>query len=84
MILIGYIDSDFQSNKDSHKSTYKLVFTVSGGATVWRSIKQLCITESTMKAKYVTTCEVAKEVVWLWKFLADLKIIPDMDKSLTL
>lgn len=37
-----------------------------------------------MKTKYIATCEVAKEVVWLRKFFIDLEIVPDMNKSLTL
>ena len=28
-----------------------------------------------MEAEYVTTCEVAKEVVWLKKFLSDLGVM---------
>ncbi|KAA0043178.1 gag/pol protein [Cucumis melo var. makuwa] len=61
LILTGYTDSDFQSNKDARKSTSGSVFTMNGGAVVWRSIKQLCIPDSTMEAEYVATCEVAKE-----------------------
>ena len=37
--LIGYIDSDFQSYKDSRKSTSGSVFTLCGGAVIWRNIK---------------------------------------------
>ena len=46
----GYTDSDFQSNKDSRKSTSGSVFTLGGGAVVWRSIKQSSIADSTMEA----------------------------------
>ena len=37
--LLGYTDSDFQSDIDSRKSTSGSVFTLGGGAIVWRSIK---------------------------------------------
>ena len=47
---IGYIDSDFQSDKDSQKSTSGSIFTLGGGAVVWRSIKQSSIADSTMEA----------------------------------
>ena len=47
---IGYIDSDFQSDKDSRKSTFGSIFTLGGGAVVWRSIKQSSIVDSTMEA----------------------------------
>ena len=84
MILRGYTDSDFQTDVDSRKSTSGSIFTLGGGAIVWRSIKQSCIADSTMEAEYVAACEAAKEAVWLRKFLGDLEIIPDMDKPLTL
>ena len=50
---IRYIDSDFQSDIDSRKSTSGYVFTFGGGAISWRSVKQSSIAESTMEAKYI-------------------------------
>ncbi|WBP92221.1 reverse transcriptase domain-containing protein [Kitasatospora cathayae] len=84
LILKGYTDSDFQADRDSRKSTSGSVFTLCGGAIVWRSIKQSCIADSTMEAEYVAACEAAKEGVWLRKFLTDLEVVPDMDKPITL
>ncbi|KAL5577959.1 hypothetical protein UlMin_019658 [Ulmus minor] len=81
---LGYTDSNFQSDKDSRKSTSGLVFTLGGGAIVWRSIKQSCITDSTMEAEYVAASEAFKEVVWLRKFLSGLEVIPGMDRPITL
>ena len=75
LILIDYTDSDFQSDLDFRKSTSGCVFTLEGGAISWRSVKQSCIVDSTMEAKYVTACEAAKEVVWLKKFLSDLGVV---------
>ncbi|KAA0041679.1 gag/pol protein [Cucumis melo var. makuwa] len=72
LILIGYIDSDFQTDKDARKSTLGLVFTLNGVAVVWRSTKQTCIADSTMEAEYVAACEATKGAVWLRKFLTDL------------
>ena len=46
-----------------------------GGAKTWRSVKQSCIADSTMEAEYVAACEVAKEAVWLKKFLYDLGVV---------
>ena len=81
---IGYIDSDFMSDKDSRKSTSRSVFILSGGAMVWKSVKQSSIADSTMEAEYIAACEVAKEVVWLKKFITDLKVVPNMDKPIVL
>ena len=80
----GYTDSDFQSDKDSRKSTSGSVFTLGGGAVVWRSIKQSSIADSTMEVEYIAACEAAKEAVWLRKFYTDLEVVPDMDKPLIL
>ncbi|KAA0032279.1 gag/pol protein [Cucumis melo var. makuwa] len=63
LILTGYTESDFQTDKDARKSTSGLVFTLNGGALLWRSIKQSCIADSTMEAEYVAACEAAKEVL---------------------
>ncbi|KAA0053460.1 gag/pol protein [Cucumis melo var. makuwa] len=58
------------SSKDSKKSMSESAFTLSGGAIVWRSIKQGCIVE--------------KEAVWLRKFLHDLEVVPNMNLPITL
>ena len=81
---IGYTDSDFQSDNDSRKSTFGLIFTLGGGAVVWRSIKQSSITYSTMEAEYIAACEAAKESVWLKKYYTDLEVVPNMEKPLVL
>ena len=81
---IGYTDSDFQLDKDSRKSTSGSIFTLGGGAVVWRSIKQSSIADSTMEAEYIAACEAAKESVWLKKFYIDLEVVPNMEKPLVL
>ena len=80
----GYTDSDFQGDRDSRKSTSGSVFTLGGGAVVWRSIKQSSIADSTMEAEYIAVSEAAKEAVWLKNFLSDLEVVPNMDKPITL
>ena len=35
LVPIGYTDSDFQSDKDSRKSTLGYMFTLGGGAISW-------------------------------------------------
>ena len=81
---IGYTDSDFMSDKDRRKSTSGSVFTLGGGAVVWRSVKQSSIADSTMEAEYILACEAAKEAVWFKKFFTDLEVIPNMDKPIVL
>ena len=82
LVPIGYTDSDFQSDMDSRKSTSRNVFTLRGGAIVWRSIKQTCVAGSTMEADYVAASEAAKEAVWLRNFLKDLAVVPAIEMPL--
>ncbi|KAA0043001.1 gag/pol protein [Cucumis melo var. makuwa] len=84
LILTGYTGSDFQTDKDSRKSTSGSVFTLNGGAVVWHSIKQGCTADSTMKAEYVAACQITKEAFWLRKFLHDLEVVPNMNSHITL
>lgn len=84
LVPLGYTDSDFQSDRDSRKSTSGYVFTLGGGAIIWRSIKQKCIADSTMEAEYVAASEAAKEAVWLRNFLLDLDVVPNLPKAITL
>ena len=60
------------------------VFTLGRGVVIWRSIKQSCIIDSTIEAEYVATCEVAKEVIWLHKYLMDLEVTPNAKHAMTL
>ena len=60
------------------------MFTIGGGAVIWRSIKQSCIADSTMEAEYVAACEAAKEAVWLRQFLIDLEVVPSANKQITI
>ncbi|KAL8103913.1 hypothetical protein AgCh_028205 [Apium graveolens] len=80
---LGYTDSDFQSDRDKRKSTSGYVFTLGGGAVIWRSVKQKCIADSTMEAEYVAASEAAKEAVWFRNFLLDLDVVRNLPRSLT-
>ena len=80
--LVGYIDSDFQTDVDDWKSTSGMVFTLEGGAVIWRSVNQSAVSYSTMEAEYIATSEATKEIVWLKKFYSNLGVIPEMDKPL--
>ena len=84
LVPIGYTDSDFQLDQNLRKSTSGSVFTLRGGAVVWRSVKQSCIADSTMEAEYVAASEASKEAVWLHRFLGDLEVVLDMDKVMVL
>ena len=42
LVPLGYMDSDFQLDKDFCKSTSWFIFTLGGRAISWRSVKQSC------------------------------------------
>ena len=84
LVPIGYTDSDFQSNRESKKSTSGYVFTFGGGAISWRSVKQSSIADSTMEVEYIATSKAAKEAVWLKNFLLDLEVVPSAQSAITL
>ena len=69
---IAYMDSDFQSDPNFRKAKSSSIFTHSRLVIILRNVKQSCIVDFSMEAEYVVTCEVAKAVVWLSKFLMDL------------
>ena len=81
---VGYTVSDFQSDRNNSKSTSSYVFTLGGGAIAWRSVKQKCVSDSTMEVEYVAAFEAAKEAVWLKNFLMDLDVIPGLPKIITI
>ena len=84
LVPIGYTDSDFQSDRESRKSTSGYVFTLGGEAISWRSVKQSSIANSTMEAEYIAASEAAKEAIWLKNFLLDLGVVPSTQSAITL
>ncbi|KAK8593626.1 hypothetical protein V6N12_045702 [Hibiscus sabdariffa] len=67
--IMGYTDTSFQTDKDDSRSQSDFIFCLNGGAVSWKSSKQDTIAYSTTYAKYVATNEVAKEIVWIKKFI---------------
>ena len=78
--IVGYSDSDYAG--DDRKSTSRYVFTLAGGAILWKSSKQTVTTSSIMYAEFVACCEATGQVNWLKKFIPGLKIVDDIYKPL--
>ncbi|KAG8497203.1 hypothetical protein CXB51_008568 [Gossypium anomalum] len=67
----GYTDASFQTDKDDSRSQSGFVFCLNGGAVSWKSSKQSTVADSTIEAEYIAASEVAKEVVWIKKFIVN-------------
>ena len=76
------MDSSFQSDVDDCKSNSGYVFTLNEATVSWKSSKQDTIVDSTIEAKYIATTEAAKEKVRMKKFIIDLGVVSDNEKSI--
>ena len=50
----------------------------------WKSSKQPTTADSTTEAEYIVASDVAKEAIWLKKFIRDLGIIPKISNPIPL
>ena len=78
LIMSGYTDASFQSDKDDSKSQSGYIFTLNGGAVSWKSSKQETTADSTTEAEYIAASEAAKEAVWIKKFITELGVVPSI------
>ena len=73
-VLEGYRDANWISDSDEIKSTSGYVFTLGGGAVVWRSSKQSIIARSTMESEFIALELVGSEAEWLRNLLANIPL----------
>ena len=78
LIVNGYSDANFQYDRDDSKSQSGYVFNLNGGAVNWKSSKQETIADPTTESKYIAASEVAKEAVWIKKFITKLGVVPSI------
>jgi hypothetical protein len=57
---------------------------LNGGAVSWKSSKQDTLAYSTTEAEYIAASEVAKEGVWMRKFLIELEVFQNASSPLNL
>ncbi|XP_052482980.1 secreted RxLR effector protein 161-like [Gossypium raimondii] len=63
LTAVGYIDSDFQTYKDSRKSMSRNVFVLGRITIVWRNVKQTFTVESNMDVEYMAASEEMEEAI---------------------
>ena len=60
------------------------MFTLRKGAISCRSCKQDTTADSTTKVEYIAASEVAKEAVWIRKFIQELGVVPSIESPITI
>ena len=71
--LIGYIDSDFDGDKETRVSTLGYKMSLGSTTISRRSCKQSIPVDSTTEEEYVAAAEATKEIVWFRKILEYLQ-----------
>ena len=79
-----FTDSNFLLDYGDSKSVSGYIYILNGGATCWKSFKQHTVVDSTYEIKYIVVSIVAKEAMWLWKFINELGVAPSLDGPILL
>ena len=84
LIVSGYTDVSFQSDRGDSKSQLGYVFTLNGGAVNWKISKQETFVDSTIESEYMAASEATKEAVWIKKFITELGVVSSIVHSILL
>ena len=71
--LTAYSDASW-ANKPDRKSTTGWIFSLAGGPTAWKSIRQRIVALSTMESEYIALADASKELLWQHQLLKTLGI----------
>ncbi|GJX29440.1 zinc finger, CCHC-type containing protein [Tanacetum coccineum] len=74
IVLEGYSDASWITNSEDQTSTTGWVFLLGGGAILWASKKQTCITDLTIEAQYVALAAAGKEAEWLRNLIYEIPV----------
>ena len=74
LTLKGFADADWNSCRDSRRSTSGLSMFLGDSLISWRSQKQDTVSCSSAEAEYRALSQASKEMVWLIKLVNDLKV----------
>ncbi|KAL1204447.1 Retrovirus-related Pol polyprotein from transposon TNT 1-94 [Cardamine amara subsp. amara] len=84
LVVSGFTDASFQTDKDDFRSQSGYIFCLNGGAISWKCSKQSTVADSTTEAEYIAASEAAKEAVWIKKFMSELGVIPSVSEPVAL
>ena len=62
--LISFADADYASRSTDRRSMSGRVVMCAGGAVLWHSKTQKCVTLSATQAEYVAMSDMGKEIVF--------------------
>ena len=80
----GYTDASFMTDIDDYGSQLGYVFTLNGGAVVWKSYKQNTVADPTTEAEYIAALKDSKEVFQIKKFLEEIGVVPSVMNPMAL
>ncbi|GKC43230.1 zinc finger, CCHC-type containing protein [Tanacetum coccineum] len=75
-VLEGYSDASWINHVEDSSSTSGWVFLLEGGAILWASKKQTCITGSTMESEFVALAAAGNEAEWQRNLMHEIPIWP--------
>ena len=72
--IVGFVDTDYATNKDTRKSTTGYLLTFGGCLVSWLSKAQPSVTLSSTEAEYVGASTLATEIQFVIMMLQEMKI----------
>nr|GEW45106.1 hypothetical protein [Tanacetum cinerariifolium] len=76
LIVTGYHDASWQTDKDDSRSQSGWIFLLNQGAMTWKSLKQDTVEDFTCESEYIAACEASKKAIWIKNFIGDLGVVP--------
>ena len=72
--IIAFVDSDWAGCPDTRRSTIGFVVHLCGGPVAWKSDLKKTLALSSCEAEFMGLTDVAREVIWLCRFLDEIGV----------
>ena len=72
--LVSYADSNFAGDPEDRKSVIGYCFFLNRAMVSWSSKKKRTVSTSTTEVKYIAFGHVAREAVWIKRFINKMKL----------